>query len=214
MLRKDVYKPDTFLYFSYGGNLLTARVRMHNPSAEFVSIARLDNYRMDFIKYSKFWGGPTATLVPTANSHVWGVVWRLHRDDMVSLDDQKGVDVKKYYIKYVEVSTPYMGSFLCRAYIQKVNPLPRGDNDVIPVERWPSFTLKEVMIHGAREHGFPEYYIQSLKKLKHNGEEGYLRAAFLLMRYAKDKPCECRVAGRLPRKHLKLDLRKLRNTRK
>lgn len=41
---------------------------------------------MDFMKYSKFWGGPTATLVATANAHVWGVIWRLHEDDMLSLD--------------------------------------------------------------------------------------------------------------------------------
>lgn len=123
---------------------------------------------------------------------------------------QKGVEVKKYYIKYVNVLTPYMGSFQCRAYTQKVIPLPRGDNDEIPVERWPSWTYKEIMILGATEHVMPEYYIRDLKKLKHNGEEGALRTVCLLIRYANNEPCECRVPGRIPRKPLKLDLKKLK----
>lgn len=41
-MKSEIYKPNTFLYFSYGGNLLTFRIHMHAPSAEFVSIARLE----------------------------------------------------------------------------------------------------------------------------------------------------------------------------
>ncbi|XP_026758784.1 gamma-glutamylcyclotransferase-like [Galleria mellonella] len=214
MIKSQIYKPDTFLYFSYGANLLTFRVQMHNPSAEFVSIARLDNYRLDFIRYSKFWGGPNVTLVPTANAHVWGVIWRLHKTDMASLDSQEGVDIKKYYIKHLDVLTPYMGLFKCRVYIQKINPLPRGDNDSIPVERLPSRTYKQVMIRGATEHEIPEYYIDYLTKLKDNGEEGCLRMVCLLNRYAVDEPCECRVPGRIPRKPLKLDLKNIPEKKK
>ncbi|KAL0850989.1 hypothetical protein ABMA28_006882 [Loxostege sticticalis] len=204
MLKSSVCDKN-FLYFSYGANMYKFRIHMHCPTAEFVSIARVDNYRMDFMKYSKFWGGPTATLVATANAHVWGVIWRLHEDDMLSLDAQKGVETKKAYIKNIDVLTPYMGIFHCRAYVQKVNPLPRGDNDDIPVERWPSWAYKEVIIAGARENGLPEYYIEDLKKMKHNGEEGWLRTVCLLNRYAKQKPCLCKVPGRIPRKPLKLD---------
>ncbi|KAM3967634.1 gamma-glutamylcyclotransferase [Aphomia sociella] len=214
MMKSDIYKPDTFLYFSYGANLLTFRIQMHNSSAEFVSIARLDNYRLDFIRYSMFWGGPNATIVPTANAHVWGIIWRLNNDDRTSLDNQKGVDIKKYYVKYIQVLTPYMGMFTCRAYIQKINSLPRGDNDDIPVERWPSWTLRQVMVLGAIEHEIPQYYIEYLKKLKHNGEEGCMRMVCLLTRYAVDQPCECNVQNRIPRKPLKLDLKLIRDEEK
>uniref|UniRef100_A0A2A4JTI3 gamma-glutamylcyclotransferase n=1 Tax=Heliothis virescens TaxID=7102 RepID=A0A2A4JTI3_HELVI len=119
MMKSEIHKPDTFLYFSYAANLLQFQIRIYNPSAEFVSIARLDNYRLDFIKYSRFWGGPVCTLVPTANAHVWGVIWRLHKDDMANLDNQKDIDVRKYYVKYVEVLTPYMGTFRCRTLYSK-----------------------------------------------------------------------------------------------
>lgn len=103
-----------------------------------------------------------------------------------------------------------MGYFTCRIYIAKVNPLPRGDNDAIPVENWPSWTYKEMMILGAIEHEFPEYYIEQLRELPDNGEEAYLRTVCLLTRYEKEEPCECPVPGRIPRKPLKLDLRELK----
>lgn len=38
----DIYKPETFLYFAYGSNLLTVSIKMHSPSADFVSIGRFD----------------------------------------------------------------------------------------------------------------------------------------------------------------------------
>lgn len=119
----------------------------------------------------------------------------------------KGVDIKRYYYTYNKVLTPYMGYFTCRLYVAKVNPLPRGDKDDIPVEYWPSFTYKEIMILGAIEHELPDYYIKQLRELPHNGEEAYLRAVCLLGRYKKEKLCECPVPGRIPRKPLRLDMR-------
>lgn len=106
-----------------------------------------------------------------------------------------------------------MGNVICRSYIQRINPLPRGDNDPIPAEQWPSWTYKQAIITGAKEHGLPPYYIRELRKLKDNGEEAYLRTECLLSRYAKNKPCECRVPGRIPRKPLKLDLVKIKSNK-
>lgn len=57
---------------------------------------------------------------------------------------------------------------------------------------------------GAEEHDLPEYYIEELKKIKHNGEEGCIRMVCLLIRYGRNKPCECKVPGRIPRSPLKL----------
>ncbi|XP_052740272.1 gamma-glutamylcyclotransferase-like [Bicyclus anynana] len=193
MLQHQIYKPDTFLYFAYGSNMFSFRIHMNNPSAEFVCTARADNYRLDFIKYSKFWGGPTATLVPTANAHVWGVIWRLGVQHLEHLDEQEGVERKIYYSKHIEVLTSYMGSFKCRIYIHKVNPLPRGDNDEIPAERWPSWTYKEIIILGAMEHELPEYYILNLEKLQHNGDKGCFKMYALLLKFVKEKPCICDV---------------------
>lgn len=42
MMKSEIYKPNTFLYFSYGSNMFSFRIHMKNPTAEFVSIGRLD----------------------------------------------------------------------------------------------------------------------------------------------------------------------------
>lgn len=34
--------PNTFLYFAYGSNLLKKRIRINNPSAEFLGIGKLE----------------------------------------------------------------------------------------------------------------------------------------------------------------------------
>ncbi|CAK1602251.1 unnamed protein product [Parnassius mnemosyne] len=199
----------TFLYFSYGSNLSRLKIGFYNLKVDFISIARLDNYRLDFNGYSKFWGGPTATIVPTANAHVWGVVWRIDTNELQILEEQEDVDIENYYVKYVEVLTSYIGILTCRTYIQKVNLLPRSDNDNLPVERWPSLTYRNVIIFGAIEHHLPEYYIESLKKLKDNGEEGSFKMAYLLKLFTKNDACKCR----LPRKCLPKKILNLRNMR-
>lgn len=41
-MENEVFHADKFLYFSYSANMLTFRVKMFNPAAEFVSIGRVD----------------------------------------------------------------------------------------------------------------------------------------------------------------------------
>ncbi|XP_014366942.2 gamma-glutamylcyclotransferase [Papilio machaon] len=212
MMESTPTEPSTTLFFAYGSHMLTVRNELDNIRAEFVSIARLDNYRLDFIRYSKFWGGPQATVVPTANAQVWGVIWKVNKDDIEIIDENKQVHLKRYYIIYTEVNTPHMGKLVCRVYIQKINPLPRGDNDDIPVEQWPSRTYKKVMILGAIEHNLPYYYIRNLKKLKHNGEFGCYRMAKLLKLFTTRYPCTCRLYD--PRRPRILDMKKLREKMK
>ncbi|XP_013176230.1 PREDICTED: gamma-glutamylcyclotransferase-like [Papilio xuthus] len=208
MMESTTTEPSTTLFFAYGSHMFTVRNELDNIRAEFVSIARLDNYRLDFIRYSKFWGGPQATVVPTANAQVWGVIWRVNKDDIEIVDENKQVHLKRYYVTYTEVNTPHMGKFVCRVYIQKISPLPRGDNDDIPVERWPSRSYKKVMILGAIEHNLPYYYIRNLKKLKHNGEFGCYRMAKLLKLFTTREPCTCTPYD--PRRPRILNMKKLR----
>lgn len=42
MQKRDIHKRGTFLYFAYSANLLRFRMKWINPSAQFVSIGRLD----------------------------------------------------------------------------------------------------------------------------------------------------------------------------
>lgn len=103
-----------------------------------------------------------------------------------------------------------MGTFNCRSYMQKVYPLPRGNRDPIPAEQWPSWAYKKFIIIGAKQNGLPLYYIRFLRKLKDNGNEGYIRADCLLRRYGKNIPCDCRLPVNILRKPLKLNLKRIR----
>lgn len=94
--------------------------------------------------------------------------------------------------------------------MQKVYPLPRGNRDPIPTEQWPSWSYKQIIIMGAKQNGLPPCYIRFLRKLKDNGNEGYIRADCLLMRYGKDVPCKCPLPTIILREPLKLDLKKIR----
>lgn len=104
---------DSFLYFGFGSNLCADRIHISNPSAEFVSIARLDGYRIAFTLNSSRWKGvrtrlpavgpgdyvlvpgAAADLIEDPGASVWGVLWRLEQGDSDSLDRQEGVWVEE-----------------------------------------------------------------------------------------------------------------------
>ncbi|GBP37478.1 Gamma-glutamylcyclotransferase [Eumeta japonica] len=162
---------DTFLYFAYGSNLLKRRILINNPSAEFIGIGKLDNHQLDFMKYSDHWRGTSATIVPTESAHTWGALWKIKNEDLPALDKQEGVDTNWYFPKTVSVVSSDGIKYECRTYQQTINPQPRLDDDEIPEDRRPSSTYLDCIIIGAMECQLPEYYIEKLKKIKHNGQK-------------------------------------------
>ena len=89
---------DSFLYFGFGSNLMTARIQMHNPSVVFHTTARLSDYRLDFDNDSRTWKGASATIISSPGDHVWGVVWLMKLSEMTSLDQQEGVSARIYKV--------------------------------------------------------------------------------------------------------------------
>ncbi|KAK0078133.1 hypothetical protein PV325_003009 [Microctonus aethiopoides] len=158
-----------FLYFAYGSNLLAARIRISNPSAEFVDIGRLENYRLDFMGYSKVWDGSPATIISTENSHVWGAIWELSNEHLETLDRQEGVDKGIYLGLYVDVINETGTVYRCRCYQQLKNVDDHVPLTELPEDRRPSLTYLKTMVKGAQECRLPANYIESLKKIKHNG---------------------------------------------
>ncbi|KAJ2948136.1 hypothetical protein O0L34_g9936 [Tuta absoluta] len=165
--------PNTFLYFAYGSNLLKRRIHMNNPSAEFMGIGKLLNHQLDFRRSSPNWRGYSATIVPTENAYVWGAIWRIHNDEMESLDKQEGVDAKSYFAKLVEVVLPVGLTVECRTYQQTINPELRPQDEWLPTRpnRLPSKTYMEVILRGAIECNMPKDYIEFLRSIPHNNKE-------------------------------------------
>ncbi|XP_069318069.1 gamma-glutamylcyclotransferase isoform X2 [Eulemur rufifrons] len=82
---------ETFLYFAYGSNLLTERIHLRNPSAAFCCVARLKDFKLDFGnsqgKTSPTWHGGIATIFQSPGDEVWGVVWKMNKSNLNSLDE-------------------------------------------------------------------------------------------------------------------------------
>ena len=89
----------TFLYFAYGSNLLTDRIRINNPSARVRSIALLRNHKLDFNNLSKKWGGAVATIIPHKEELVWGVLWELDMEHQATLDKQELIQCVKCIVQ-------------------------------------------------------------------------------------------------------------------
>lgn len=158
---------DKFLYFAFGSNLLRERIQLSNPSASFVQVAKLDNYKLIFDSQTDVdkstWHGAPATIIEEEGAHVWGTVWQMNRTDIESLDVQEGVAQLVYKPIQVKVQTIAGETLECRSYqlvkLRHVDPRP-------------SPQYLRVIINGAMMCGLPADYIDMLKKVETNGYSG------------------------------------------
>lgn len=168
-LQHSVEMSNTFSYFAYGSNLLANRIHVNNPTAVRAGTGKLDNYRLDFIRFAKYWKGAIATIVPTTGEVVWGAIWEISMDDLPKLDRQEGVASGAYIPLSVDVILPDGKRKLCRTYQQTATPEKRVNLTLLPMERRPSWIYLKTIIKGAAESGLPHDYQQFLKNIAHNG---------------------------------------------
>nr|XP_030713319.1 gamma-glutamylcyclotransferase [Globicephala melas] len=156
---------ENFLYFAYGSNLLTERIHLRNPSAVFCSVARLQDFKLDFGnpqgKTSETWHGGIATIFESPGDEVWGVVWKMNKSNLSSLDKQEGVKSGMYVPIEVNVSTQEGKEITCRSY-QMTN------YERVP----PSPQYKKVICLGAKENGLPPDYQKKLNAIEPNDYKG------------------------------------------
>jgi len=82
---------DTFIYFAYGSNMLTERLRARCPSAGPVGTAVARCHDIQFTKESRDKSGK-ATLIDTGDNSdvVCGVLFRINKDELTALDRIEG----------------------------------------------------------------------------------------------------------------------------
>ncbi|RVE62235.1 hypothetical protein OJAV_G00155050 [Oryzias javanicus] len=156
----------TFLYFAYGSNLLKERLRLKNPSATVLCVARLKDYKLVFGNHkgltSDRWHGGVATIERSPGDEVWGVVWRMSTSDLESLDNQENVMLGAY--SPVELSVKTKGEELsCRTYIM---------NSCVYAPPSPQYL--QVIMMGAQQNGLPKEYQDKLRAIRTNMYEGPL----------------------------------------
>lgn len=145
---------NTFLYFAYGSNMLTRRLRAPNraPLATLEGVGFVEGRHLTFDKASCD-GSGKCDIEATQNStdRVHGVLFRIATFEENALDRAEGLG-KGYRKEKIQVVTA-TGEMPALTYIAtKKNPGSR-----------PYHWYKALVIAGAVEHGLPAPYVEWLR---------------------------------------------------
>ena len=80
-----------FLYFAYGSNLLTPRLRARCPSGRVIGTAWAHGYSVEFSKLSHFDGSGKASLTPHSGTRTHGVIYEISLTELPALDRHEGL---------------------------------------------------------------------------------------------------------------------------
>jgi gamma-glutamylcyclotransferase len=138
------------LYFAYGSNMPTKRLRSRIASAKPLGIGQIYGKRMVCNKKGKD-GSGKANLTDSPGDTTWGVLYEVTAFDLKELDRMEvGYDRVP-----VEISTSEGVAMKAETYISTVLT-----DDPVAYD-W----YKELMLSGAKEHGLPKGYINYLEQL-------------------------------------------------
>ncbi len=137
-------------YLAYGSNLHPERLRRRTPSAALLTTWELTGWRLSFDKRG-FDGSAKATIGATDDGRdlVHAAIFELSIDEKPALDRIEGVN--RGYHTHV-LSLPGLGE----VHTYKADT-EFQDGSLVPF-RW----YRELVLHGARFHGFPRAYIDNI----------------------------------------------------
>jgi len=126
------------------------------PSAQFVCVARLKNYRFAIARHSRLRNCGTANIFADAGSEVWGIVYDLSEQDLTILDGfEDGYRREKVFVL---AAGDTQSSVEVLVYIAE-----REDNVPLPNPEY-----KRLIVAGARHWNIPEFYCSMLEKIQAN----------------------------------------------
>ena len=78
------------IYFAYGSNLDPHQMRKRCPDSRLIERATLQGFRLAFTGHSRNRNGAVATVLPSCNHQVLGLLWTLSDADLKRLDRCEG----------------------------------------------------------------------------------------------------------------------------
>jgi gamma-glutamylcyclotransferase len=143
------------LYFAYGSNMRSARLRERVPSARYFAIGTIKGYKLAFHKRSKKDGSAKADALFTDDDtdSVWGVLFQIDPNQKHILDVAEGLHYG-YDEKMVTVETEAGDVTAIMYYATDI------DASLQPY----SWYVWHVLV-GAREHVLPEAYVQEIERV-------------------------------------------------
>lgn len=144
------------LYFAYGSNMSIRRIRKRVPSAKFISVCRLKEHQLCFHKKSKDGSSKCDAKYTKNPSHcVFAVLFKIANSEKAELDSAEGLN-RGYDEKTVTVIDSNNKSIKAVTYYAtEIDPSLK-----------PYCWYKEHVLHGAREHGLPNSYIEEIEKVE------------------------------------------------
>jgi len=147
-LQAQMRKEMRILYFAYGSNMLSERLRSRITALNIVGRASLKDKQVVFNKRSKDRSGK-ANLVESVGCVTWGVLYEINAQDLDKLDKIED----GYERVAVRVRKPDGSEVEAVTYVSE-----KTTNDSRPY-RW----YKKLLLSGAREHNLPQDYIAYLE---------------------------------------------------
>jgi hypothetical protein len=146
---------DRLLYFSYGSNMSSPRIRHRISSASPISRARLYGHRLKFHKLGRD-GSAKCDIEHTRNDAdvVHGVVFHILTHDKITLDSYEGLG-NGYEQKRISIILPDDTALEAVTYYATT----------IDASSQPYHWYKEHVLRGAREHKLPEQYVETIASI-------------------------------------------------
>ena len=147
----------TFLYFTYGLNMLARRLKMRTPSVVSVKTGYVNGRRLTFDKQSSDGSGKCgAETTGNITDRVYGVIFKIAVAEKPALDEAEGLG-KGYEKEIIEVVIT-SDSVKAMTYIAtKKEPILRPYN-------W----YKAITIAGAVKHGLRSDFVGRLRTFESN----------------------------------------------
>lgn len=150
------------IYFAYGSNMNPAQMTFRCPEHRTIGIARLDNYRLYFPRFSRSRNCASAGIEPVAGNAVWGVLYDVPPADVLVLNHHEGYDpegpvaANKHILRDVTVKVIGQAELLtAKTYFA----VPDGTTGR------PSEAYMQAIVDGALYHGLPKAYVAALESV-------------------------------------------------
>jgi gamma-glutamylcyclotransferase (GGCT)/AIG2-like uncharacterized protein YtfP len=147
----------TFYVFAYGSNLSTARLAERVGRIEVVGAGSLHEHELRFHKQSKDGSTKADAFFTGSPAHrVLGAVYSLHLESKRKLDEFEGLNTQ-YFEAELSIEVAAGGSVAATVY--------RARPDRIDTAGRPYDWYREHVLVGAREHGLPAQYVETIESV-------------------------------------------------
>lgn len=159
--------PEPVVYFAYGSNMATSRLRKSMTSCKLLGIANLPSYALRFHKRDVDKSGKCNAFATGNDDSVIGVLFSFDPTERAKLDEVAGVGSG-----YEHAIVTVINDKGCRRKVLTYLATPNYIDESLKPYDW----YKDLVLAGCREHGLPpEYitkYIQSVETIEDPHKRG------------------------------------------